>query len=82
MALQTVYDSKTEKREACQCKCCFKKGGWGSWFSFTNWTRFMPSDLSPENVTRVWSEKRRLLNWIMLKVHKKLGGREKVDSKI
>ena len=28
MALQTVCeDSKTEKREACQCKCVFKKGG-------------------------------------------------------
>ena len=42
----------------------------------------MLSDLSLENVTRVWSEKRKLLNWIMLKVHKKLLGREKVDSKI
>ena len=28
MALQTVCeDSKTEQREACQCKCGFKKGG-------------------------------------------------------
>ena len=46
-------------------------------------TKFMLfSDLSLENVTGVWSEKRKLLNWIMLKFHKKLQDREKVDSKI
>ena len=46
-------------------------------------TKFMLfSDLSLENVTGVWSEKRKLLNWIMLKFYKKVEGREKVDSKI
>ena len=46
-------------------------------------TKFMLfSDLSLENVTGVWSEKRKLLNWIMLKFHNKLQDREKVDSKI
>ena len=36
MALQTVYeDSKTEQREACQCKCGFKKGG--GEFDFPSW---------------------------------------------
>ena len=40
------------------------------------------SELSLENVTGVWSEKRKLLNWIMLRFYKKVEGREKVDSKI
>ena len=70
MALQTVCeDSKTEQREACQCKCGYKKAG--GKFDFPSQIELDScSDLSLENVTRVWSEKRKLLNWIMLKVHK------------
>ena len=71
------------KRSLPMYKVWFQERWRGIWFSFMNWTKFtLFSDVSLENAMRIWSEKRRLLNWIMLKVYKKLRCREKVDSKI